>query len=231
MIGDGELCYDVAVIRRQRDQMDRTGGDVSEILAELFSSKVRAAVLGHVLPRAHLGFSLTELSRHLDLPISSLQHECYKLERIGVIKGKREGNSRRYRVNAACTVLRELTALVVKGIGQDQALRAALEDITGLAAAFIARNLPLDPQSESEIVSLGPIPLVLIGEVSLEAIDATQARVASVLGLPVNRIESVFYLPNDWRTRLDQQSQYAVWLMSGPRTNLLGDPLRVGRTS
>jgi DNA-binding transcriptional ArsR family regulator len=202
---------------------------VSEILAELFSSKVRAAVLGHMLPRAHLGFSLTELSRVLDLPISSLQHECYKLERVGVIRGKREGNSRRYRVNPDCEVLRELTALVVKGIGQDQALRAALEDIAGLEAAFLARNLPLDPLTDLEPTSLGPIPLVLIGEVSLEAIDAAQARVAAVLGLPTNRIESVFYLPNDWRTRLDQQSQYAVWLISGPRANLLGDPLAIAR--
>ncbi len=182
-----------------------------------------------MLPRAHIGFSLTELSRILDLPISSLQHECYKLERVGVIKGRREGNSRRYRVNASCEVLRELTALVVKGIGQQEALSAALEDIPGLEAAFLARVLPLDSQSDTDQASAGPIPLVLIGEVSLEAIDAAQERVASILGLPMNRIEAVFYLPSDWRNRLDQQSQYAVWLISGPRSNLLGDPLEAGR--
>lgn len=204
---------------------------MSEILAELFSSKVRAAVLGQMLPRAHLGFSLTELSRILDLPISSLQHECYKLERIGVIKGRREGNSRRYRVDPSCVVLRELTALVVKGIGQDAALRAALEDIPGLESAFIARQLPLDLQSEAEFASPGPIPLVLIGEISLEAIDAAQARVANLLGLPISRIESVFYLPHDWRLRLEQRSQYAVWLVSGPRTDLLGDPVAAGATA
>jgi DNA-binding transcriptional ArsR family regulator len=202
---------------------------VSEILAELFSSKVRAVVLGQMLPRAHVGFSLTELSRILGLPISSLQHECYKLERVGVIKGKREGNSRRYRVNPACPVLPELTALVVKGIGEDQALRAALEDIPGLEAAFLARALPLDARTEGDLPSASPIPLVLIGEVSLEAVDDAQARVASLLSLPTNRIEAVFYLPNDWRNRLDQQSQYAVWLVSGPRTDLLGDPLTAGR--
>ncbi len=204
---------------------------MSEILAELFSSKVRAAVLGQMLPRAHVGFSLTELSRILDLPISSLQHECYKLERVGVIKGRREGNSRRYRVNPGCEVLRELTALVVKGIGQTEALSAALEDLPGLEAAFIARVLPLDVQSDADRTSASPIPLVLIGEVSLEAIDAAQERVSSILGLPMNRIEAVFYLPGDWRSRLEQQSQYAVWLMSGPRTNLLGDPLNIGRTA
>lgn len=198
---------------------------MSEILAELFSSKVRASVLGHMLPRVHLGFSLTELSRILDLPISSLQHECYKLERISVIKGKREGNSRRYRVNPGCEVARELTALVVKGIGQDVALGAALSDIPGLDAAFIARELPLDLVAEADQPSATPIPLVLIGEVALEAIDDAQARVAGLLGIGKNRIEVVFYRPGDWRSRLEQQSQYAVWLISGPRTNLVGDPL------
>ena len=197
---------------------------MSEILAELFSSKVRAQVLGQMLPRAHQGFSLTELSRILGLPISSLQHECYKLERIGIVKGRREGNSRRYRVNPACPILSELTALVVKGIGEAEALRAALDDIPGLEAAFLARTLPLD-SAESEQTTAGLIPLVLIGEVSLEAVDDAQARVAGLLDLPVSRIEAVFYLPSDWRDRLEQQSQYAVWLISGPRTDLLGNPL------
>jgi hypothetical protein len=49
---------------------------VPEPLAELFSSKVRASVLALMLPRPHLAFSLTDLSRRLDIPVSSAQHEC-----------------------------------------------------------------------------------------------------------------------------------------------------------
>lgn len=72
---------------------------------------------------------------------------------------------------------------------------------------------------------------MLIGEVSLEAIDAAQERVSSILGLPMNRIEAVFYLPGDWRSQLEQQSQYAVSRLIQTRTNLLGDPLNIGRTA
>jgi len=197
---------------------------VSEILAELFSSKVRAAVLGHMLPRPHLGYSLTDLSRVLGLPISSLQHECYKLERIGVLRAKRDGNARRYRVNTACPVRKELTALVVAAIGQDAALRATLQGIAGLESAFIARFLPIDP-SDGDGAGVAPIPLVLIGEVALEEIDAAQERVANILGLPTGKIEAVFYRPGDWRARLEQRSPYAIWLVSGPRTDLLGQPV------
>jgi DNA-binding transcriptional ArsR family regulator len=192
---------------------------VTEILAELFSSKVRAAVLEQMLPRPQHGYSLTELSRILDLPISSLQHECYKLERIGIVRARREGNSRRYRVDRTCPVLPQLTALVVAAMGPAQALAATLEGIPGLQTAFLASALPL---SASVAATSEPIPLVLIGEISLEAIDAAKERVAELLSLPADRIEAVFYRPSDWQSRLDQRSPYAVGLLDGPRTDLVG---------
>jgi DNA-binding transcriptional ArsR family regulator len=195
---------------------------MNELLAELFSSKVRASVLGYMLPRPQVPVSLTEFSRLLGLPISSLQHECYKLERVGVVKGRREGNSRRYRVNPECPVLPELTALVNRALGPHRSLVAALDVVPGLEAAFIGTSIPVDPDSIGD----SPIPLVLIGEVPLEEIDAALERVASRLNLQTSKLEAVFYLPEDWQARLEQQSHYAVWLMSGPRTDLVGNPLR-----
>ncbi len=195
---------------------------MNEILSELFSSKIRAAVLEHMLPRPHVGYSLTDLSRLLDLPISSLQHECYKLERIGVVKARRDGNSRRYRVNPDCVVLRELTALIVVAIGYGPALQASMERIPGLDAAFLAASVPLSSEAHQ---AGGSIPLVLIGEISLEEIDAAQERVTKLLGLAPGRIEATFYGSGDWRTRLAQHNAYVIRLVSGARTDLLGDVL------
>src|SRR4051812_19492103 len=165
---------------------------MNELLAELFSSRVRAAVLGYTMPRPQVAVSLTEFSRLLGLPISSLQHECYKLERIGVIKGRREGNSRRYRVHAGCAILPELTSLIVSAIGQQSAIAATLADVPGLEAAFLGRTLPLEDLSELGSVSATPIPLVLIGEIPLEEIDGALDRVAHLLGIPTSRLEAVF---------------------------------------
>lgn len=194
---------------------------MNELLSELFSSKVRAAVLSYMLPRPQAAVSLTEFSRLLGLPISSLQHECYKLERIGLIKARREGNSRRYRINPTSPILPELTALVARALGPTQILAASLDGVTGLEVAFIGCAIPLDRDTLTET----PIPLVLIGEVPLEEIDAAVERVATQLSVPTSKIEAVFYSAEDWQSRLEQQSHYAVWLMSGPRTDLLGDPL------
>jgi len=194
-----------------------------DFLSELFASRVRAAVLGHVVPRPHRGFSLTELSRILSLPISSLQHECYKLERIGILVSGREGASRRYSVNPGFHLRRELTALVVGALGQQASLQAALEHVQTLETAFIAANLPL---SDDVVLDASvAIPLVLVGDIPLEEIDAAQSRAADLLGLPSARIEAVYYLPEDWRSRVAQRAPYAVWLLEGPRTHLLGEPV------
>ncbi|MBX3071000.1 MAG: helix-turn-helix transcriptional regulator [Thermomicrobiales bacterium] len=194
-----------------------------EFLSELFASRLRAAVLGFVVPRPHRGYSLTELSRNLDLPISSLQHECYKLERIGILISHREGSSRRYSVNPDFPLRRELTALIVGALGQKASLQATLEHVQTLESAFIAAALPLD--DELIVESTATIPLVLVGDIPLEEIDAAQSRVADMLGLPTGRIEAVYYLPEDWQSRVAQRAPYAVWLLEGPRTHLLGEPV------
>lgn len=183
---------------------------MDETLVELFSSKVRAAVLGHLLPRPHLAASLTELSHLLDLPVSSLQHECYKLVRLGVLSDRREGNSRPYRVNRDSPFVPPLTALVVAALGQEAALRAAVDGVPSLTEAFLSGTLP----------AAGPARLVLIGELPLDLLDAMVERVAGVLGLDVNQIDLAFFRPADWSARREAFNPYVADLLDGPRVVL-----------
>jgi hypothetical protein len=185
------------------------------LLEELFSSRVRAAVLCQFLPRPHLGFSLTELSRLLGLPISSLQHECYKLERLGVFTGRREGNAYRYRANEVSPLRGPLTALVVAAIGEEAALRATLDAVKGVHAAFLAGYVPRADN--------GPTSLVVIGDVPLEELDALEARPATVLNLPPNAIELAYYRPDDWRAKLQQANPFVVSILKGHRLDLVAN--------
>ncbi len=199
------------------------GGQDDDLLTELFSSKVRSAVLRHLLPRPHLGFSLTDLTRLLDIPISSLQHECYKLERIGVLIARRAGNARLYRPDPSCPVLAPLTALVVAAIGMEPALRAAVESVPGLDAAFLAGSIPPTTGRRAPSGSApGPVRLVLTGEVPLEALDAALERVASAMAIPASGIELAFFRPDDWRARLLEGNRYVAELLAGPRLHLHG---------
>ena len=180
-------------------------------LAELFSSKVRAAVLGYLLPRPHLAASLTELSRLLDLPISSLQHECYKLVRLGVLRDRRAGNARRYRPDPTSPLLPALTALVVATIGREAALRAAVAGMPELERAFLAGDL--GPGGDPR--------LVLVGELPLDALDTAVERIAVALGRDPTAIDLAFFRPADWRTRVATGNPFAADLLGGPCLALL----------
>jgi len=196
---------------------ERNQDEASGLLQEIFSSRMRAAVLRQMLPRPHLRYSLTELSRLLGLPISSLQHECYKLERIALLKGRREGNTRRYEVARDFILYRPLTRLVTAAIGPEAALQAGLEAVSGLETAFLAGDIPPEPGG-------APARLVLIGDVPLEEIDAIQERATLAVNAACEEIETVFYRPDDWQARLDQGSAYATSLLNGPRIDLIGGP-------
>jgi hypothetical protein len=197
---------------------ERDQNESGVLLQEIFSSRMRAAVLGQMLPRPHLRYSLTELSRLLGQPISSLQHECYKLERIGLLTGRREGNTRRYGVVREFVLYRPLTQLVTAALGPADALRAALEGVPGLETAFSAGSFPVT----------GDVParLVLIGDVPLEEIDAIQERASLAVNAVCDEIETVFYRQDDWQERLSQGSAYATSLINGPRIDLIGSPER-----
>ena len=193
---------------------------MSGLLAELFSSKLRAAVLGHILARPHLGFSLTDLSRLLDLPVSSLQHECYKLVRIGVLRDQRAGNARLYRPDPRCPLLEPLTTLILAAIGPEAGLAAAVEGVPGLELALVAGHLRPTRQDAD------PVHLVLVGELPLEAVDGVLARAVAVLGPHPDwpPIELAYFRPGEWAARRAAGNRYLSELLAGPVVSLVGGP-------
>lgn len=188
----------------------RAGGpDGVDLLSELLSSKVRAAVLGFMVAREESRFSLTELSRALGLSISSVQHECYKLERLGVLKGRREGASRRYWLDRETPFVPVLMWLVLSVIGQEQLLRFALTDIEGLDGA---------------VLTTFPRPAVtLIGDVGLEAFATVQERVGKILEVQPADVDVAFYGSETWREHVASGDAAVERIRAGNPMVLVGD--------
>lgn len=159
-------------------------------LGEVLSSKVRATLLAWSTARLETRFSLTELSQATGVAISSLQHECYKLERLGVLDGRREGASRRYAVDLQHPLSRPLVNLVVATLGLQRVLADALGDLGTLEEAFLA-----GPGPDGKPAGL---TLVMIGELGLEGLGMAQERVALLLATEPERIELAYFSPDDW---------------------------------
>ncbi len=160
------------------------------LLGEVLSSRVRATLLAWVVPRMETRFSLTELSRELGSPVSSLQHECYKLERLGVLKGRREGASRRYQVQLDHHLSRPLVSLVIATLGLDTVLADAIAGCGQVDVSVVAGP---EPGSGSD-----RLVLAVIGDVDLEGLDQAQRRVSLVLGVDPDRLELAYFQHDDW---------------------------------
>ena len=186
-----------------------------EPLAELFSSRVRAAVLALVLPRPHLRFSLTDLSRRLGLPVSSLQHECYKLTRLGLLRDERVGNARLYCPDPSWPLLEPLTALTVRAMPLEEALRGAVEGVQGIDGAWVSGDLGS---------RLAPVYVVIVGSLGVEELDGVFDRCRDAL-VPVagaSRIELAYFRPAGWEARLARCDPFATALREGDRIELCG---------
>ena len=195
-----------------------------DLLAELFSSKVRAAVLGYLLPRPHLGFSLTDLSRQMDLPVSSLQHECYKLHRLGILTVSRAGAARRYQPDPAFPLLAPLTTLVARAIGAETALKAALEGVAAIELAFFAGPL------SAPLTGTGAGCLVLVGELTLEEVDGALARVTAMTPASPHpgQVELAYFRPGDWASRRANRNPLVTDLLAAPALPLVGPTVHAG---
>ncbi len=190
----------------------------TELLAELLSSKVRAAVLGFMVAREESRFSLTELARALDLSISSVQHECYKLERLGVLKGRREGASRRYWLDRDTSFVPVLMWLVLSVVGREQMLRYSLTDIEGLEGALLTTG------SERPAVTL-------IGDVGLEAFMTVQERVAKILEVAPAEVDVAFYGSATWQDHLTTGDAAVERIRAAGPIVLAGDERLLLRTA
>lgn len=158
-------------------------------LAEVLSSRVRATVLAWLAPRLDARFSLTELSQAVGTPVSSLQHECYKLERLGVLTGRREGASRRYAIQLDHPLSRPLVNLVIATLGLEAVLQEAIAeggrfDVAALAGPDGTGGRPV---------------LVLIGDASLSGLDQIGRRVSLLLGFDPEWLELAYFQRDDWR--------------------------------
>lgn len=167
-----------------------TGAAGIKLLAEVFSSQVRAEVLAYIVPRDGAAFSLTELSRTLGLAVSSVQHECYKLERLRILVGKREGSSRRYRLSPDHRLAEPLRRLVLTALGPEASFHAALGDVDQLSGAILASPDPAGAMGAD---------LVLIGDPGLEALAIIQHRIATILAIDDDNVAVAFFSAARWQ--------------------------------
>jgi hypothetical protein len=161
------------------------------------------------------------MSQRLGLPISSLQHECYKLVRIGLLRDERQGNSRKYCPDARFPLLAPLTTLVARSSSLVEVARGSVEAVPGVEQAWISGELADFDR---------PAYFVVVGWVGLEEIDSVfdRVRLAIQAHYPERGIELAYLPPDAWQKRLSANDRFTRELCESARVELKGIEDRPG---
>jgi len=96
------------------------------MLAKLFSSRVRAAVVTAFFRSPDVTYNASELARHLAETYSAVWKELKRLEDLGILTSEKRGASRDYQVDESCPISPELRSIVRKTEDDGRRVRGKL---------------------------------------------------------------------------------------------------------
>jgi hypothetical protein len=108
-----------------------------QVLATIFSSAARVAVLRVFMIDPRRAYYQRQLEEVCGLPLRAVQRELERLAASGLLYRRAEGNRAYYQVDVDFPLFPELRAMVMKSVGDVDAVRAALAWDEGVRLAFL----------------------------------------------------------------------------------------------
>ena len=133
------------------------------MLENLFTSKVRVAMLKIFLPHPEEEHYVREITRMVKTEINAVRRELENLERIGLITKWSRGNRLYYKAVTTNTLYDPLLALISHESGLGGSILKHKRKLGKIKYAFIAKALPM-----GRVAKERDVDLVLIGDIHVE---------------------------------------------------------------
>ena len=111
--------------------------NIHEMLNHFFTSRSRIKVLSLLLMNPDEEYYGRQLEKITGAKQKDIWRELNSLERVGLLKSRREANLKRYRVNKEFPIYEELRRIFIKTEGISDFLRSALDKSGQVEVAFI----------------------------------------------------------------------------------------------
>ena len=184
--------------------------DLRSAADELFASATLVDVLLLLCANPANRFYVNELIKRTGRFPRSVQLALAKLEAARLVQTERQANAKYYRIAEEHPFFPELHVLAIKILDVGQALRAALEAVVGIRAAFVRSGDADGPE----------LDVVVVG-------DAERSLVEDALGLAERRTGRSFHLDfftvEEWDRQLRRERSFVRWLLQEERTYVVGD--------
>lgn len=149
------------------------------MLSEIIESKAGSSILSFFLTAPERSFSVTEVSRRLNIPYLKAAHGLNELVGIGALKSFLKKGKKYYLVNAKYRLLPEIKSFWIKsGPKYQDELFAAIKRLGDIKAAFLSGLFCGHPSL--------PVDILLVGRVNLNKLADFLKAAEKMMGQEIN---------------------------------------------
>ncbi len=191
-------------------------GDSSAGLMRLIGSGATRSVLALFVREPDAQLYQRAIARRAGVGLRSAQIALDRLEGLGIVESRRDGNRRYYRA-VRTGRFEDLRALLSRDIGVAEVIRRHLVG-TGVQVswAFIFGSV-----AEGTDTLGSDIDLAVVGDTSADELAAPIADAQRELG---REIDVVSFLPDEFAAKRSSRSHFVIALLEGARIDVIGGP-------
>jgi predicted nucleotidyltransferase len=187
---------------------------MNKTIEKIFGSRIRAKILGWLFTHSDESFFVRQMALILKEDPTNLSREMAKLEELGILRSKRNGNLKHFQANQECPFFEELKGLVLKTSGVAGRIRASLERLAGIEFAFIYGSY-----AKGEEKADSDVDLLIIGDVDMDRLDSILEKLEKMLGREINY---VLYSRKEFRAKKKAKDGFLMDVLSDKKIMVVG---------
>lgn len=184
-----------------------------DTLAQILSSKARAEFFRLLFGLEKRELHLRDIERQSGLTIGTIRQEAEKLNRLGIITKRRDGNRLYFKANARHPLYNDIGSVVLKTVGLGDALRESLMGLD-IQVAFIFGSI-----AAGTVTSESDVDLFIIGNTTLKALSKNLSSVSERLSREVN---PNLMTKTEFARRLKSTDHFITSIMNTPKLMIIG---------
>jgi DNA-binding transcriptional ArsR family regulator len=183
-------------------------------LAEILSSRVKAEIFRLLFGVDQRELHVREIQRQSGLSVGTVQQELRRLNRLGLIASRRDGNRMYFRANAEHPLATDIHNLVLKTTGLVEVLCNALAH-DDIRVAFVFGSV-----ANSTEKAHSDVDLMVIGSIGLRQLTKLLSGVSGQVGRELNpHIMTIA----EFKKRRKARDHFLTTVLSAPRLFVIGN--------
>ena len=191
-----------------------------KLLHALFP-EARAEILRCLFADPSKEMFLRELARQSGMALRTIQQEVEKLESLGLLIRRQDGNRVYWKANVENPIFPELRSLAIKTSGLPEQVRNALSKVEGIQFAFIFGSIAAGSETANSDVDL-----IVLGSVGLRKLASVLRPLSTVLAREINpHVMSM----DEFLKKAADGDAFAANVLAGPKVFVKGSAHEFGR--